>query len=134
MDHLASDTLNPNPQTNNNGEVPIYVKATTDSLYDICSVGAIIIGAGGLLDTRTVIFRGRITDVLYFPSGATTRSVDERTAIGTNIGTPVSATHWANADTDTTNDVTLEYSLEGADAASFRIDSGHRPVEKSTLI
>ena len=50
-----------------------------------------------------------------FASATTTRSVDENSAAGVNIGTPVTAT---DADDDT-----LEYTLEGSDAASFDIDS-----------
>ena len=45
-----------------------------------------------------------------------TRSVDENTAAGTGIGTPVSAT-------DPNTDDTLTYRLSGADAASFDIVS-----------
>ena len=48
-----------------------------------------------------------------FPSGPATRSIDENTAAGTNIGAPVAATD--------ANDDTLVYSLEGTDAASFGI-------------
>ena len=49
-----------------------------------------------------------------FSSQTATRSVDENTAAGTDIGLPISATD-ANADD------TLTYSLSGADAASFDI-------------
>ena len=49
-----------------------------------------------------------------FATGAVTRSVDENSAAGTNVGLPVAAT-----DTDT-GDV-LTYSLAGTDAASFDI-------------
>ena len=51
-----------------------------------------------------------------FTSGeSTTRSIDENTAAGANIGAPVAATDANIADI-------LTYSLEGTDAASFRID------------
>ena len=125
---FSGSKLDPNPQTDGNGEVTIYVKATRDTLYNICPVGAII--AGDLFSVA--FFRGRITDVLYFPSDATTRSVDERTAIGTSIGDPVSATHWRNTDGDNTNDVVLTYSLEGSDAASFSIDSDTGQLKVNT--
>ena len=45
-----------------------------------------------------------------------TRSVQENTPAGENIGTPVSAT-------DDDSDDTLTYSLSGTDASSFDIDS-----------
>ena len=58
-----------------------------------------------------------VTDVNEAPTftegDATTRSVAENTAAGTNIGTAVSAT---DPDGDT-----LTYSLSGTDAASFSI-------------
>ena len=50
-----------------------------------------------------------------FANAAETRSVAENTAAGENVGAVVTATD-ANSDT-------LEYSLEGTDAASFDIDS-----------
>ncbi|MDD9974869.1 MAG: hypothetical protein OXU27_12730 [Candidatus Poribacteria bacterium] len=99
--------------TDANGEVTIYVRANPDSLYDTCLVvGAIIAGSS----TQLAEFKGRITDVLYFPSDATTRSISKGAAADTNIGDPVSATHWRT-------DVRLTYSLEGTDAALFRIDA-----------
>ena len=52
-----------------------------------------------------------------FSSTVATRSVDENTPAGTDIGLPVSATD-ANAGD------TLTYRLSGADAASFNIVSG----------
>ena len=52
-----------------------------------------------------------------FSSTTATRSVDENTAAGTDIGLPVSAT-------DANTDDTLTYTLSGADAASFNIVSG----------
>ena len=114
--------------TDSAGELTLYVKANAASFYDFGSV--LVIGTiGGA--SRNVRFTGTITDVLYFSSASdqtkitsTTRSVAEGTAANTNIGAPVSATHWANVDIDTTNDVTLTYSLEGDDAASFDIDTG----------
>ena len=51
-----------------------------------------------------------------FPEGATTtRTVDENTAAGVDIGTPVTAT---DADSDT-----LTYTLGGTDAVSFDLDT-----------
>ena len=97
-----------------------YVKANASSLYDTCTVTFRVTITPV---TRTVTFTGTITDVLNFSADTATRSVAENTAANTNIGTAVSATHWANEDTDTTNDVTLGYSLEGTDAGSFSIES-----------
>jgi len=99
--------------TDANGEVTIYVRANPDSLFDTCLVvGAIVL----MTSTPLAEFKGRITDVLYFPSDATTRSISKGAAADTNIGDPVSATHWRT-------DVRLTYSLEGTDAALFRIDA-----------
>ena len=50
-----------------------------------------------------------------FPSTSTTRSMDEHTAAGQNIGAPVTAT---DADADV-----LTYSLSGTDANSFELDT-----------
>ena len=50
-----------------------------------------------------------------FPSATATRTIAENTAVGTNIGAPVEAT---DPDGDT-----VTYTLEGTEAASFRIDS-----------
>ena len=69
-------------------------------------------------DTITVTIN--VTDVdenraPVFATGNTTRSVDENTASGQNIGEPVEAT---DADNDT-----LTYTLGGTDATSFDIDT-----------
>ena len=101
--------------TNPNGEVTIYVKANENASYDTGGVDALLDFPQNLNGPRAS-FTGTITDVLYFSEGTTTtRRVRKGTAADTNIGSPVSATHWA--------DVTLTYSLEGTDAALFRIDS-----------
>ena len=125
--------------TNSSGEVTIHVKANTDSLYDTGIVSAVIVVN---LTGVSAEFTGTITDVLYFSSDgtfankitSTTRSVAAGTAANTNIGAAVSATHWANADTDTSNDVTLAYSLEGTDASSFSIDSGTGQLSTNTTM
>ena len=51
-----------------------------------------------------------------FPGAATTRSVDEKTVAGEDIGAPVAAT-------DADEDDELTYTLSGTDAASFDIIS-----------
>ena len=121
-----------------NGTYTIYVKAKSESLYDACEVSCAV--QVGNQFTRKK-FTGTITDVLYFPrdsQGDTipiTRSVAENSATGTNIGSPISATHWANEDTDTSNDVTLTYSLvEENDHASFSIDSGTGQLKVNTAL
>ncbi len=58
-----------------------------------------------------------VNEAPVFAAENTTRSVDENTASGEHIGTPVEAT-----DADT-ND-TLTYTLGGTDAVSFDIDTG----------
>ena len=117
--------------TDTNGTVTFHVKANTDSLYEKCRVaGNILVGT----TAKTAIFNGTITDVLQFSSDSATRSVSENANVGDNIGAPVSATHWANEDTDTTNDVTLEYSLEGTDASSFTIGSGTGQLKVNTAL
>ena len=72
-----------------------------------------------------------VTDVVdhapVFTEGAsTTRSVAERTASGTNIGTPVAAT---DADNDT-----LAYTLGGTDASSFSIVSTSGQLQTSAAL
>ena len=57
---------------------------------------------------------------------ATTRAVDENTAAGEDIGTPVTAT---DADGDT-----LAYSLSGTDAADFAIDTGTGQLRTSAAL
>ncbi len=62
----------------------------------------------------------------FTEGNSTTRSVDENTGSGVNIGSAVSAT---DADNDT-----LEYSLGGADASSFRIDSTSGQLRTRTAL
>ena len=81
----------------------------------------ITVSDGSLTDNINVTIN--VTDVTEAPNNApvftdgtsTTRSVVENTAAGQNIGAAVAAT---DADNDT-----LEYTLSGADASSFRIVS-----------
>ena len=61
------------------------------------------------------IISGSNTAPVFTEGANTTRSVAENSAAGTHIGTAIAAT-------DTEND-TLTYTLSGADAASFDIDS-----------
>ena len=73
----------------------------------------------GLSDAITVTIN--VTDVdenlpPEFPGAATTRSVDENTVAGEDIGAPVAAT-------DADEDDALTYALSGTDAASFDIIS-----------
>ena len=111
------------------GDFTFYVQAKLGSFYDTPSVKVDInLGEGVILN---VSFTATITDVLYFSDTSTTRNVDEGATAGANIGAAVSAIHWANADSDDSNDVTLEYSLEGDDAASFSIDSSTGQLQVS---
>ncbi|MCY4567959.1 MAG: cadherin repeat domain-containing protein [Candidatus Poribacteria bacterium] len=116
----------------NNGTYNLAVRANDESFYDTCSVKGQVRNNG---DTAwiEVTFTGTITDVLYFSAATATRSVVAGTAANTNIGAAVSATHWANED-DTVEDVTLEYSLEGTDAASFSIDTGTGQLKTSAAL
>ena len=57
-----------------------------------------------------------------FAAATATRTIAQGTAAGSNIGAPVTAT-----DDDT--DDTLTYSVSGADATSFGIDSGQRSAD-----
>ena len=83
--------------------------------------------------TDTIDVTINVTDVdenraPSFADGAsTTRSVAENTAADTNIGSAVSAT-----DPDT--DDTLTYSLSGADAAAFSIDSTTGQLQTSAAL
>ena len=63
---------------------------------------------------------------VFTDGNTTTRSVDENTASGVNIGTPISAT---DADGDT-----LTYSLGGTDAASFSIVSSNGQLQTKTAL
>ena len=112
---------------NASGEVTIYVKADIGSLYDTCKVRAVI-----TTTAQAAEFTGKVTDVLYFSGTSTTRSVNDGTARGTDIGAAVSATHWINANADPTDDVTLTYTLAGTDAASFDIDASTGQLRVNT--
>ena len=75
--------------------------------------------AGGLLPAGKVIYAQN--DAPEFTEGATTtRSVDENTPAGTNIGAPVSATDADEVEEEFGD--SLIYSLEGTDEASFDIE------------
>ena len=65
-------------------------------------------------------------DPVFTDGASTTRSVAERTASGTNVGTPVAAT---DADNDT-----LTYTLGGTDAASFSIVSTSGQLQTSAAL
>ncbi len=118
--------------TDSKGEVTIYVKAAADSLHDTCIIKA----EHFISQTESVSanFTGIITDVLNFPSETTTRNVEEGTAANTNIGAPVSATHWANVDTDTTNDVTVIYRMGGSSASFLSIDASTGQLKLKTSL
>ena len=62
-----------------------------------------------------------------FADDSTTRSVEENTASGENIGDPITAT-------DADADDTLTYSLEGTDASSFSIDSETGQIQTSAAL
>ncbi len=63
---------------------------------------------------------------VFTDGSSTTRTIAENTATGTNIGTPVAAT---DADNDT-----LTYSLDGDDAAAFRIVSTSGQLQTSAAL
>ena len=64
-----------------------------------------------------------VNEAPAFTDGTTaTRSVDEATAAGGNVGTPVSATDPDSGDT-------LTYSLSGTDAGSFTIDGANGQIK-----
>ena len=108
--------------TDSDGQVHIYVTTDLGAFFSTCYVVAsITVGTEEAPETRTAHFTGTITDVLYFSADTATRSVDEGATAGTDIGDPISATHWANENTDTTDDVDLEYRLEGTEATVFHI-------------
>ena len=80
--------------------------------------------------TDSIVVTISVTDVNYAPAftdgATTTRTVAENTASGQDIGTAVAAT-------DKDND-TLTYSLEGADAASFSIDTASGQLQTSAAL
>ena len=67
---------------------------------------------------------GTTNNAPVFADATTTRSVPENSAVGTNVGSAVTAT---DADSDT-----LEYTLEGTDAASFTIVSTSGQIKTKT--
>ena len=67
-----------------------------------------------------------VNEAPEFDSTTATRSVEENTAAGVNIGDPVAA---ADANTDDT----LTYTVGGDDAASFDIDSTGQLMTKDAL-
>ena len=82
---------------------------------------------GGSDSIDVTITVSDVNDAPIFTDGAsTTRSVAENTVANTNIGTPVAAT-----DQD---DTTLNYSLGGADAASFDIDNGTGQIKTKSAL
>ncbi len=119
--------LNTGPTTDANGRITLYVKVDENPLHTTWIIQATNYDPGAFEE-----FYLPITDVLYFSGTSTTRSIAVGIAADTNIGAPVSATHWANADSDTTNDVTLTYSLEGTDAGSFNIVPGTGQLKTKT--
>ena len=97
----------------------LKTKATLDYETKTSYSVTITVSDGNLTDTISVTIN--ITDIdenrspVFSDGESTTRSVDENTGSGVNIGTAVSAT---DADDDT-----LTYTLSGTDAASFSIVS-----------
>lgn len=66
------------------------------------------------------------TDPVFTDGESTTRTIAENATIGSDIGTPVSAT-----DTD---DDKLTYSLSGTDASSFSLDSSTGQLKTNALL
>ena len=106
-----------------------FLDYETKSSYAI----TITVSDGSLTDTINVTIN--VTDVDEAPSNSepvftegssTTRSVDENSDSGIDIGSAVSAT---DADDDT-----LSYSLSGTDAASFSIDSSSGQISTSASL
>ncbi len=102
----------------------------TKSSYSV-TVSVIDSISGGNSDSITVTIS--VTNVVVenppvFTDGtSTTRSVAENTALGTKVGSAVTAT-----DADTTD--TLTYTLGGADASSFTIDSETGQLQTNAAI
>ena len=65
---------------------------------------------------RVVAPEPQVNRAPVFPGSSTTRSIDENSTSGANVGTPVTA---SDPDRDT-----LTYSVTGTDAGSFTINSG----------
>ena len=72
------------------------------------------------------IISGSNTAPVFTDGTSVTRSVAERTAAGTNIGTPIAAT-------DAEND-TLTYTISGIDASAFDIDSSTGQLKTKTAL
>ena len=89
------------------------VTLTVGTTYEVTVAASDGTASTSITVTISVVLNNRPT----FSSTSATRSVDENSPAGTDIGLPVSATD-ANAGD------TLTYRLSGADAASFNIVSG----------
>ena len=74
--------------------------------------------------SKRISITGTTNNAPVFADATTTRSVPENSAVGTNVGSAVTAT---DADSDT-----LEYTLEGTDAASFAIVSTSGQIQTKT--
>ena len=101
---------------------------TSDTFRSTVNVGDSFSLTAGALDGFHVNYITVTINVIspnpvFTDGSSTTRSIAENTASGVNIGSPVSAT---DVDSDT-----LTYSLGGADAASFSIDSGTGQLQTS---
>ena len=84
---------------------------------DSYTVTVTVTDAAGLIDAITVTINvADVDENPEFRGAATTRSVDENTVAGEDIGVPVAAT-------DADEDDAVTYTLSGTDAASFDISS-----------
>ena len=91
----------------------LTVELAANAVFDAASNGILAVAATAVTNAvGTTVSNAAPT----FQSPTETRSVAENSAVGTNVGAPVTAT-------DTDSGDTLTYTLEGTDASSFSIAS-----------
>ncbi len=102
--------------------ITVTINITNDTSDDLTSQQQVIVPSMDPVSEQQVIVPSTDQDDVTnsaptFDDGpSTTRSIQENTTSGTNIGLPVSATDGDSGDT-------LEYTLSGTDAGSFSINS-----------
>ena len=108
------------------GNQTVYLKIKpTNQLKHYADRWSIRLDLGGFRE----YFSGDITGILYFPSTSTTRSLAKDAVVGDPIGTPISAIYpkqqidALNSNSNSNDDISVRYILEGTDKDSFHIDA-----------
>ena len=104
----------------------VTVSSLTNGMLHTFEVRAVNNAGDGTASEATATPTAANAEPVFTDGASTTRSVDENTASGQNVGSPVSAT---DADSDT-----LDYSLGGTDMASFAIVSTSGQIRTSAAL